>query len=129
MTETSPASTQLVGAAAVFDVRDVLAARDFYRDRLGVAVSFEWGVPTYYVCLCRDEVQLHLRAVATTRTAGAGSLCVFARDVDALHAEFVGRGVAIAKPPETFPYGMREFDLDDLDGNRLVFGMGVETTS
>ena len=124
---TDRVTPSLTGAAAVFDVRDVALARDFYRDRLGFAVTFEWGAPLDYVCLCRDDVQLHVRATRRGRTAGGGTYCVFVRDVDALHAELVGRGAAIPRPPETFPYGMREFELDDPDGNRLVFGMGVET--
>lgn len=44
-------------------------------------------------------------------------------DVDTLHDELGARGARIVKPPQDYAYGMRDFDVDDLDGNRLTFGM------
>jgi uncharacterized glyoxalase superfamily protein PhnB len=46
------------------------------------------------------------------------------RDVDAVHAELAARGARILKPPQDWDYGMRDFDLTDLDGNQLTFGTG-----
>jgi catechol 2,3-dioxygenase-like lactoylglutathione lyase family enzyme len=114
----------LTGAAAVFDVRDPAAARDWYRDVLGFTVTFEYGTPLFYICLCRDDVQLHLRAAnGTTRQAGQASLCVFVRDIDAFHAEITARGATPLEPPTDRAYGMRDFDLRDPDGNQITFGM------
>ncbi len=82
------------------------------------------GEPPTYACLCRDEVALHLAAAPISgRVAGQGLLCIFVRDVDAIHAGPLENGAYIAKPPQTYPYGMREFDVSDHDGNRIVFGM------
>lgn len=111
------------GAAAVFVVRDIEASLTHYRDALGFAVAFRYGEPTFYAGLCRDELQLHLIAArATARPAGASALCVFVEDVDAFHAELVSRGAKIVKPPQNYDYGMRDFDVVDLDGNQLIFG-------
>ena len=44
-------------------------------------------------------------------------------DVDALHAELAARGAHVVKPPQDYAYGMRDFDVTDLDGNQLIFGM------
>ncbi len=116
----------LTGAATVFSVSDLSASLAHYRDTLGFAVVFQWGEPLTYACLCRDDVQLHLAAATLTgKTAGQGQLCIFVHDVDAIHAELLARGARIAKPPQTYPYGMREFDIHDPDGNRLIFGMAV----
>ncbi|MBX3502380.1 MAG: VOC family protein [Alphaproteobacteria bacterium] len=116
----------LVGAATVFAVRDIAASRDYFRDVLGFTITFEWGTPPYYVCLCRDEVQLHLLSAAQTRRQpGQAGLCVFVRDVDAVYEELKARGADIPKPPETYPYGMRDFDVIDPDGNQITYGMGV----
>ena len=42
---------------------------------------------------------------------------------EALYAEFVERGAVIVRPPVDAPnYGMRDFIVEDLDGNRLLFG-------
>jgi catechol 2,3-dioxygenase-like lactoylglutathione lyase family enzyme len=114
----------MVGAASVFVVSDVARSLAHYRDVLGFTVTFQYGDPSFYVCLCRDEVALHLIAAnRTKRLPGNGAVCVFVRDVDAVHAELAGRGANIVKPPQDYDYGMRDFDVGDLDGNQLIFGM------
>jgi catechol 2,3-dioxygenase-like lactoylglutathione lyase family enzyme len=116
----------MVGAATVFVVADIAKSTEHYRDVLGFTVTFQYGAPTFYVCLCRDEVALHLlSATQTNRRAGNGGICVFVRDVDAVHAELAARGAGIVKPPEDYAYGMRDFDVLDLDGNQLTFGTGT----
>jgi len=50
----------MVGAATVFVVTDIAKSAEHYRDVLGFTVTFENGTSTFYVCLCRDEVGLHL---------------------------------------------------------------------
>jgi len=97
----------MVGAATVFVVSDIEKSLAYYRDVLGFAVTFQYGSPTFYACLCRDDVALHLNAAhQTKRLPGNGAVCVFVRDV-----------------------GMRDFDVLDPDGNQLVFGMGSEHAS
>lgn len=119
----------LVGAAAVFAVTDMAASVSYYRDVLGFDVTFQYGEPIYYTCLCRDEVALHLNSSAhARRVPGSGSLCVFVRDVDGLYAELIARGARPVSAPQTYDYGMRDFDILDPDGNQLVFGMGVSKT-
>jgi len=118
-------SSMMVGAATVFVVSDVAKSLEHYRDTLGFTVTFQYGNPTFYVCLCRDEVALHLLAAAKTkRLPGNGGICVFVKEVDAVHAELAARGAKVVKAPQNYDYGMRDFDVVDLDGNQLVFGMG-----
>ena len=115
----------LNGAATIFTVRDVDASLAYYRDQLGFSVTFQYGEPTYYVCLCRDEVAIHLRAAGGKPSwiPGNGAIAIFVRDVDALHAELVASGARVLQPPQDYPYGMRDFGVADLDGNQLTFGM------
>jgi catechol 2,3-dioxygenase-like lactoylglutathione lyase family enzyme len=116
--------SMLVGAATVFVVSDIAKSIAYYRDALGFKVTFEYGQPPFYACLCRDEVALHLLAANETKQLpGNGGLCVFVKDVDAIHAELVERGARVIKPPQNYDYGMRDFDLVDLDGNHLTYGM------
>jgi uncharacterized glyoxalase superfamily protein PhnB len=42
--------------------------------------------------------------------------------VDALYEELEARGARLLGAPKDYPYGMRDFDLLDLDGNQLSFG-------
>jgi len=114
----------LVGAATVFTVSDLAASLAYYRDKLGFDVTFQYGEPTFYACLCRDEVSVHLRAARDPDwIAGHGALCVFVEDVDTVHGELASRGAQVVAPPRDYAYGMRDFDVADLDGNRITFGM------
>jgi uncharacterized glyoxalase superfamily protein PhnB len=42
---------------------------------------------------------------------------------DALYEELKGRGAKVLNVPKDYAYGMRDFDVADLDGNELCFGM------
>jgi uncharacterized glyoxalase superfamily protein PhnB len=114
---------QVVGLAAVLPVRDMAAALAYYRDKLGFSVQFAWEEPAKYACLRLGEAAVHLNAYAPP--AAASSVCIFCSGVDALHADFAARGAVIKSPPTDYPYGMREFEVADIDGHRLFFGQGV----
>jgi catechol 2,3-dioxygenase-like lactoylglutathione lyase family enzyme len=123
MTDETPMMT---GTATVFVVSDIAASLAYYRDVFGFEVAFEDGSPLSYVCLCREEVNLHLLAASRTkRSPGQGGLCIFVRDVDWLYAELAERGAKLINEPQDRHYGMRDFDAVDADGNQITFGMGV----
>ncbi len=114
----------ITGTATVLTVRDIAASLAYYRDALGFAVTYQYGEPIFYVCLCRDEAAVHLiAATKTERVPGNGALCIFVKDVDAIHAELVARKARVVKPPQDYDYGMRDFDVVDLDGNQIFYGM------
>jgi catechol 2,3-dioxygenase-like lactoylglutathione lyase family enzyme len=116
-------STRPTDCAAIFVVRDIAASLAYFRDALGFEVAFTWGEPTYYAGVCRGAVSIHLQAASqTSRPAGASSLSVFVGSADDVHRELVARGARVLKPPASYPYGMRDFNVADLDGNTLVFG-------
>jgi len=120
----------ITGTATVLTVRDIAASLAYYRDALGFEVTFEWGEPTFYVCLCREEAAVHLRAANKfDLSPGNGALCIFVEDVDALHAELVARNAKVVKPPQDYAYGMRDFDVVDLDGNQIFYGMASKKTA
>ena len=114
----------LCGAATVFVVQDVLRSVEHYRDVLGFRTEFTYGQPTFYAGVERDGVAIHLQAGSETkRQAGHGAVNVFVTDVDALYQELRSRGARTLNEPKDYPYGMRDFDVTDLDGNQLCFGM------
>ncbi|KJC46962.1 hypothetical protein UB31_19435 [Bradyrhizobium sp. LTSP849] len=127
MTDEHP---MIAGSATVFVVSDIATSLAYYRDVLGFQVTFEYGEPLSYACLCRDEVALHLLASSRTkRLPGHGAICVFVRDVDQIYAEVSGRGARLLNRPEDRDYGMRDFDVVDADGNQLTFGMGTDAAA
>lgn len=121
---TTPATVSLCSAATLFTVKDVLQSVAHYRDVLGFRTEFVYGEPTYYAGVERDGVVIHLQAVERTkRLPGHGAVNVFVTDVDALYQELKSRGAKVLNEPKDYPYGMRDFDINDPDGNQLCFGM------
>ena len=119
-----PATSSLCAAAPVFVVRDVLRSVEHYRNVLGFHTEFTYGEPTFYAGVERDGVMIHLQAAsASKRQPGQGGVNVFVTDVDALYQELTSRGAQPLNEPRDYPYGMRDFDVHDLDGNHLCFGM------
>ncbi len=112
------------GSTTVLTVKDIMESLTYYRDKLGFDVAFEYGKPTFYVGLCSGEVTLHLVAASQTpRLPGHGAVSIIVDDVDALHADLMKRGAKVLKAPKDYDYGLRDFDVADLDGNMIFFGM------
>lgn len=111
-------------STTVMTVRDIQASLAYYRDQLGFDVAFEYGTPVFYAGLCSGKVDLHLIAAsATPRQPGQGAMSILVDDVDALHADLKKRGAKVLKEPKDYDYGLRDFDVADLDGNVIFFGM------
>jgi uncharacterized glyoxalase superfamily protein PhnB len=73
----------------------------------------------------RDDVTL-LLIRRTAQHTGIGSCYVYIRDADALHAELLARGANVAGQPISQPWGLRDFHVLDLEGNRITFGQPFE---
>ena len=111
----------------VLVVSDLEATLAYYEDALGFEVGFRYGDPLYFAGVCRGNVTIHLQAASSTeRPAGATLLNVFVGSADAIYEDLRRRGARIRSEPATYPYGMREVAVEDLDGNVLVFGNPAE---
>ena len=73
----------------------------------------------------RDEITVVL-IKRTDRHTGIGSCYVYVEDADRLHAELVAKGANVVDQPVSMPWGLREFHVLDLEGNRLTFGQPFE---
>lgn len=119
-----PNESLFCSAATVFVVKDLPRSVEHYRDALGFRTEFTYGQPTSYAIVDRDGVNVHLVAASETkRQPGQGGVYVFVTNVDALYQELKSRGAKTLNEPKDYPYGMRDFDIHDLDGNHLSFGM------
>jgi uncharacterized glyoxalase superfamily protein PhnB len=111
-------------AIPVLHVAESRRAEKFYCESLGFRQDFAYrpdgGDDPCYMGLVRDNVELH---VSSFRGDGVIGSVVFigVEDVDALHAELVEKGVAIALHPTDQTWGNREMYVNDLDGNDLRF--------
>jgi catechol 2,3-dioxygenase-like lactoylglutathione lyase family enzyme len=102
-------------------VSDVTAAVAYYQKVLGFTVNYaqdDLGV------MDRDDVTLLL--IPRTGNQGVGSCYAYIRHADALHAELTARGADVQGRPVSRPWGLRDFSVLDLDGNRLTFGQTFE---
>ena len=116
--------------APSFIVKDVPAALEFYRDRLGFEITFQ-GPPdgVFLGIVQRDAAMIMLKAVGVDPLPN-GERHPWARwdayigvpDPDALAAEFSSRHVEFSEPLKDTHDGLRGFELKDADGYVLFFG-------
>ena len=110
--------------AFVLAVTDLDRSTAYYRDVLGFRIGWEdaggWRLAE------RDGVRLMLGYCPDNIPAAE----IFPHDwfgyletddIEALRAEFVGRGAQCSEPRDQ-PYGMREIIVTTIDGHRIVFG-------
>jgi len=109
------------GSATTFHVADLEKSLAFYTLVLGFAERFRFGD---YAGVEHGEVQIHLSGPKSMnkRAVGQGGIYIFCDDVDAYYAEITGRGATAQAPPRDYEYGMRDFAVEDPDGNLVGFG-------
>ena len=123
-------TARLTSSAPVLLVRDVVAAANYYRDKLGFAYDRFWGEPPSFVILRRDHLHVMLNRAPPgvvlvphwQVNPGIWNVYFWVDDVDTLFAELKQRGAKIDYGLENKPYEVREFGVQDLDGYDIGFG-------
>jgi uncharacterized glyoxalase superfamily protein PhnB len=115
-------------AIPLLRVSSSAAAEDFYCNRLGFRQEFAHRADDAkpdpcYMGIARDRVWLHISSFSGDGVFG-GVANLLVDDVDALHAEFLAKGVKIAVAPVDQTWGTREMYVRDVDGNCLRFIQG-----
>jgi len=104
-------------------VRDMAESLAFYK-KLGFEPPPDCPSNATWAEVVRDGVTLHFHTEPPDGTPPqpimSGTLYMFPASVDALAREFDGV-VPFAWGPETMPYGMREFGIQDPNGYYLAF--------
>ncbi len=118
---------RFVRAAPVFPVDDATKSAEYYKNTLGFEIRVLFGDPAFYAVVQREGVRIHLsEREDTSRKIEPCTVYVFVRDIDELYEEYNGKGVEMFSPPENQDYGMREFEMSDINGHFLVFGQTIE---
>jgi predicted enzyme related to lactoylglutathione lyase len=99
-------------------VVDVERAQAHYRDALGFDIG--WLYPGNEIgSVSRGNTAIFFRKRA--RPFEPVVLWIFADDLDASYHELTASGANIVEPLESKPWGLRQFTVEDLDGNRFYF--------
>ena len=115
--------------APILAVPDVLAAAEFYCDKLGFTIGFLFGDPPTHAGIHRGEwtnegahIQLTLADQPLAPKPQVGFYVFMGEDVDGLFARYQAAGVHIERELTDEPWGMREFAIRDCNGYLLRFG-------
>jgi uncharacterized glyoxalase superfamily protein PhnB len=122
-------------ASPVLGVRNVRQAAEYYRDVLGFTLDPVDGVfqPSsdepggVYAIVTRSGVWIHFQIrrgefPERERQSFERDVYLYVDDLDALHSDLKRRSAAIRQGPHMAPYGIREIEVEDLNGYRLTFG-------
>ncbi len=117
-------------SATILEVKDVVASETFYREKLGFGAGTFFGEPPTFCIIGRGNVRVFLDKTRTSPRATPlnqyWALYIYVDDVDALAAEFAGRGIAFDRAIEDQEYGCRDFDIRDPDGHVIGFGQELK---
>lgn len=117
-------------AAPVLVVRDIVASAEYWRDAVGFELPGYWGDPPGFAILRRDGCEVMLAQGPAgfqprpnwTVVENIWNVYFYVDDVDALHDEVLERGARIDYGLCDQPWKVREFGIQDLDGNDIAFG-------
>ena len=115
---TSRPLTSIAQPVPELPVADVERAQQHYRDALGFETG--WLVQDKGMgAVSRGDVAIFFRT--KTPPFEAAVHWVFAEDIDATYDELKASGARIVGPLEKKPWGLRQFTVEDPDGNRFYF--------
>jgi ribosomal-protein-alanine N-acetyltransferase len=112
----------------VLTVPDIRVAAEFYRDKLGFAITLLFGEPPTYGSVSFSEWSVagaHIAFSVRDAPADPGGVTLYLNvgpDLDDLFETYRTAGVVVVEQPVTRPWGIREFTIEDCNGYTLKFG-------
>ena len=108
-------------SATILSVSDMKESLDFYHDVLGFTASYLHEDPPTYAVLQLHDISIHLSLTDAAITPGP-SVYFFVHDVDNTWHQIKSKYNGSITEPVQWDYGMRDFDVTDPSGHRLIFG-------
>ena len=117
-------------AAPVLLSSDLARTAVWYRDALGWDFAFFGDPPNFGIASREGQRVMYARSAAPVVpnwqvVENVWNVYIRVDDVDAWHAELVGRGVELDYGLCNQPWGMREFGVQDPDGHDIAFATPI----
>ena len=129
--ETISTRAVIAGAEPQLFVADINASCEFFTSKLGFAIVFTYGEPTFYVQVRRDGARINLRCVEQPvinaglrdreQLLSASLTVATSEEIEQLFLEFEAAGVTFFQSLNSEPWSARDFIVKDPDGNLLLF--------
>lgn len=117
MTQSEPVTT-FGPPVPELPVADVERAQQHYRDALGFKIG--WLYPGNEIgAVSRGAATIFFRRRSEPFEPAVH--WIFAPQIDATYDELRSSGARIVEPLEKKPWGLRQFTVEDVDGNRFYF--------
>ncbi|WP_184547864.1 VOC family protein [Mucilaginibacter sp. FT3.2] len=116
---------KILSSSPVIHVSDFERALDYYTTVLGFTIDFKLEA---YAGLLYNEILLYICGPdndGLKKTPGTAEICFDCDEVDNYLETIRRRGALISYPIGDRYYGIRDFAVDDPDGNTLVFGKNI----
>ena len=108
----------------ILNVKSVAKSIEYYVEKLGFKEDWTWEDPATFASVSRNG---HSIFFCENGQGAAGTwMSVFVENVDTLFEEYQEKGVTIREQPTNCPWGVREMNVEDLDGHRIRFGTSIE---
>ncbi|MBL7757653.1 MAG: VOC family protein [Chitinophagaceae bacterium] len=101
-------------------VSDIYASLEFYTQKLGFSELFVWGEPIVFAGVRLDKTTLHLALVDEVRNRSVVNFVV--NNANELYQVHQSNNVKIVVPIDDREYGLRDYQVEDPDGNLIGFG-------
>ncbi len=133
-----PQAPKLLMASPQLLVADIVAAAEFYRDKLGFTIGpYARGgppdEPPFFVVVSRDAVQIQLSKAKrghgrSNRLSNVEAVdaYIWVTDVEALWTEFQEQEhVTVLQPFKIEPHGIKDFAIEDSSGYAIMFAQAM----
>ena len=118
--DANPNDLSFKHATPILDVESVEESIDYYTSKLGFTKNWDWPDESddkTFGSVTNGEVSIFL--AETTGPIKPTWVFYDVNNADNVHAAYVEAGVTIREPPNDKPWGSREFQAVDPDGNVL----------
>jgi len=112
----------------ILSVEDVEKSAEFFTGGLGFSFAGSWqdddGAPDFAIVVL-DHITVGLKRTKQVKKSDAWAAYFYVEDIEAYAAQVTGAGVKLANEVADKPYGCRELEVTDPDGNVLCFGQDL----